>query len=43
MKAIIEMITKGYIKKGKREGKGIYYYNNGSREVCNYLNDKIII
>ena len=23
-----------------REGKGIYYYNNGDREMGNYLNDK---
>ena len=25
-----------------REGKGIYYYNNGDREIGDYLNDKKI-
>ena len=29
-------------KNDKKEGKGIYYYNNGDREMGNYLNDKRI-
>ena len=30
------------ILNGKREGKGIFYYNNGDREMGDYLNDKSI-
>ena len=32
----------GEFKNGKREGKGIRYFNNGDREMGDYLNDKPI-
>ena len=32
----------GEFKNDKREGKGIYYFKSGSREMGDYLNDKEI-
>ena len=32
----------GEWRNNKREGKGIYYYNNGDREMGDYSNDKRI-
>ena len=32
----------GDYRKGKRDGKGIYYYANGDRRMGDYLNDKPI-
>ena len=51
MKEIGKMVKKkekeyttyeGDIKNGKKEGKGIYYFNNGDREMGDYLNDNKI-
>ena len=30
------------IRNGKKEGKGIYYFNNGDRSMGYYSNDKTI-
>ncbi len=35
---VIDM-KEGEFKNGKREGKGIYYYANGDREMGDFLND----
>ena len=39
---IIMEIDEGDWKNDKREGKGIFYYNNGNREMGDYLKDKRI-
>ena len=36
------VIYEGEWRNNKREGKGIYYYNNGDREMGDYSNDKRI-
>ena len=32
----------GQVIYGKKEGKGIYYYNDGDRRMGDYLNDEPI-
>ena len=32
----------GDFKNGKKEGKGIFYFNNGDRQMGDYLNGKPI-
>ena len=49
MLAILKMIIwkervfshryEGDFKEGKKEGKGVFYYNNGDREMGDFMND----
>ena len=38
----MEIVYEGDFKNDKYEGKGIFYFNNGDRQMGDFLNDKRI-